>query len=164
MTIRISIGACRRAISIMSWTQVGGILLTVEGEERVITKVVAREGHWYSGEDRLTRRQQEELTERAQAIIEDDLKRYQECFPRLPPRISIRECQEAIGIAGGIAMMLGGEADHRSQDPWGREYSVVQRRASHDREKTGQADPAGESHNRKASKRVRPELGLPRGA
>ena len=107
--MRISIGACRRAISIMSWTEVGGIRLTVEGEERVITQVVAREGHWYSGEDRLTRRQQEELTERAQAIIEDDLKRYQERFPRLPPRISIRECQEAIGIAGGIAMTLQGE-------------------------------------------------------
>ena len=164
--MRISIGACRRAISIMSWSEVGGIRLSVEGEERVITQVVAREGHWYSGEDRLTRRQQEELTERAQAIIEDDLKRYQERFPRLPPKISIRECQEAIGIAGGIRMTLRrrGEADHRSQDPWGREYSVVQRRASHDRDGTGQADPAGESHNRKASKRVRPELGLPRGA
>ena len=107
--MRISIGACRRALSIMSWTEVGGIRLTVEGEERVITQVVAREGHWYSGEDRLTRRQQEELTERAQAIIEDDLKRYQERFPRLPPTISIRECQEAIGIAGGISMTLGGE-------------------------------------------------------
>ena len=107
--MRISIGACRRAISIMSWTEVGGIRLTVEGEERVITQVVAREGHWYGGEDRLTRRQQEELTERAQAIIEDDLKRYQERFPRFPPKISIRECQEAIGIAGGIRMTLQGE-------------------------------------------------------
>ena len=107
--MRISIGACRRALSIMSWTQVGGIPLTLDGEERVITKVVAREGHWYSGEDRLTRRQQEELTQQAQAIIEDDLKRYQERFPRLPPTISIRECQEAIGIAGGIAMTLQGE-------------------------------------------------------
>ena len=107
--MRISIGACRRALSIMSWTEVGGIPLTVEGEERVITQVVAREGHWYSGEDRLTRRQQEELTERAQAIIEDDLKRYQERFPRFPPKISIRECQEAIGIAGGIRMTLQGE-------------------------------------------------------
>ena len=107
--MRISIGACRRALSIMSWTEVGGIPLTVDGEERVITQVVAREGHWYSGEDRLTRRQQEELTERAQAIIEDDLKRYQERFPRLPPTISIRECQEAIGIAGGIRMTLQGE-------------------------------------------------------
>ena len=107
--MRISIGACRRALSIMSWTEVGGIPLTLDGEERVITKVVAREGHWYSGEDRLTRRQQEELTQQAQAIIEDDLKRYQERFPRLPPTISIRECQEAIGIAGGIPMTLRGE-------------------------------------------------------
>ena len=107
--MRISIGACRRAISIMSWTEVGGIPLTLDGEERVITQVVAREGHWYSGEDRLTRRQQEELTEQAQAIIEDDLKRYQERFPRFPPTISIRECQEAIGIAGGISMTLQGE-------------------------------------------------------
>ena len=102
--MRISIGACRRALSIMSWTEVGGIPLTLDGEERVITQVVAREGHWYSGDARLTRRQQEELTQRAQSIIEDDLKRYQERFPRLPPKISIRECQEAIGIAGGIAM------------------------------------------------------------
>ena len=107
--MRISIGACRRAISIMSWTEVGGIPLTLEGEERVSTQVVARDGHWYSGDARLTRRQQEEFTERAQAIIEDDLKRYQERFPRLPPRISIRECQEAIGIAGGISMTLQGE-------------------------------------------------------
>ena len=107
--MRISIGACRRALSIMSWTEVVGIPLTVEGEERVITQVVARDGHWYSGEDRLTRRQQEELTQQAQAIIEDDLKRYQERFPRLPPTISIRECQEAIGIAGGISMTLQGE-------------------------------------------------------
>ena len=107
--MRISIGACRRALSIMSWTEVGGIPLTLDGEERVITQVVAREGHWYSGEDRLTHRQQEELTQRAQAIIEDDLKRYQERFPRLPPTISIRECQEAIGIAGGISMTLRGK-------------------------------------------------------
>ena len=160
--MRISIGACRRALSIMSWTQVGGIPLTLDGEERVITKVVVREGHWYSGEDRLTRRQQEELTQRAQAIIEDDLKRYQERFPRLPPTISIRECQEAIGIAGGIPMTAPrrGEADHRSQDRWGREPPVVQRRPSLDRERTGQAHQAGESHYRKEPKRVMKPLGL----
>ena len=164
--MRISIGACRRALSIMSWTEVGGIRLTVEGEERIITQVVAREGHWYSGDARLTRRQQEELTERAQAIIEDDLKRYQERFPA-PASEDLDP-----GVPGGDRDCRGhlhdtprrGEADHRSQDPWGREYAVVQRRASHDRDGTGQADPAGESHNRKASKRVRPELGLPRGA
>ena len=107
--MRISIGACRRALSIMSWTREGGIPLSIDGEGRVITQVVVRDEHWYSGEDRLTRRQQEQLTQRAQAIIEDDLKRYQEPFPRLPPTISIRECQEAIGIAGGISMTLRGE-------------------------------------------------------
>ena len=109
MRMRISIGACRQALSIMSWTRVGGISLTHEGEERVITQVVVRDGHWYSGEDRLTRRQQEQLTQRAEAIIEEDRKTFQERFPRLPPRISIRECQEAIGIVGGIWMMLRGE-------------------------------------------------------
>ena len=72
MTMRISIGACRRALSIMSWTQVGGIPLTLDGEERVITQVIVRDGHWYSGDHRLTHRQQEELTQRAKAIIEQD--------------------------------------------------------------------------------------------
>ena len=109
MTMRISIGACRRALSIMSWTQVGGIPLTLDGEERVITQVIVRDGHWYSGDHRLTHRQQEELTQRAKAIIEQDRKTFQERFPRLPPTISIRECQEAIGIAGGISMTLRGE-------------------------------------------------------
>ena len=57
----------------------------------------------------MTHRQQEELTQRAKAIIEQDRKTFQERFPRLPPTISIRECQEAIGIAGGISMTLGGK-------------------------------------------------------
>ena len=96
-------------ISIMSWTQVGGIPLTLDGEEQVITQVVARDGHWYSGDHRLTRREQEELTRRAQAIIEQEQKTFQERFPRLPPRISMRECQEAMGIGGGIRMTLRGE-------------------------------------------------------
>ena len=61
------------------------------------------------GDRRLTRRQQEELTQRAQAIIEEDRKRTEERFPHLPPTISIRECQEAIGIGGGIPMTLRGE-------------------------------------------------------
>ena len=109
MTMRISIGACWRALSIMSWTRAGGIPLSIDGEERVITQVVVRGGHWYSGDHRLTRRQQEELTQQAQAIIEQDRKTFQERFPRLPPTISIRECQEAIRIAGSISMMLRGE-------------------------------------------------------
>ena len=107
--MRISIGACQRAIWIMRWARGGGIPLSLNGEERVITQVVVRDGHWYSGDARLTRRQQEELTQRAQAIIEEDRKHTEERFPRLPPTISIRECQEAIGIAGGIPMTLQGE-------------------------------------------------------
>ena len=113
-----------------------------------------------------TRRQQEELTQRAQAIIEDDLKRYQERFPRLPPRISIRECQEAIGIAGGIPMTLQGEerriTEVRTRGGGNTRWFSGELRMTVSG--TGQAHPAGESHNRKASKRVRPELGLPRGA
>ena len=107
--MRISIGDCRRALSIVRWTEAGGIPLDVDGEERVITQVVAREGHWYSGERRLTHSQKEALTRRAQTIIEQDRKTFQERFPRLPPKISIRECQEAIGIGGGIRMRLRGE-------------------------------------------------------
>ena len=87
----------------------GGIPLTVDGEERVITQDVFRDGRWYSGDRRLTRSQQEKLTRRAKAIIEEGRKQFQERFPRLPPAISIRECQEAIRMGGGIRMTLGGE-------------------------------------------------------
>ena len=107
--MRISIGACRRALSIMHWTRTGGIPLTFGGEERIVTRVVVRDGRWYSGEDRLTRSQQEELTRRALAIIEQDREAFQQRFPRLPPRISVRECQEAIRLGGGIRMRLRGE-------------------------------------------------------
>ena len=107
--MRKSIGTCRHALLIMSRTPAGGIPLTLNGEERVITQVVARDKHWYSGDRRLTRPQQLELTRRAKAIIEQDRKTFEERFPRLPPRISIRECQEAIRIGGGISMTLRGE-------------------------------------------------------
>ena len=109
MKRRISIGACRDAIWIMRGAQGGGIPLTVDGEERVITQVNVRDGHWYSGDRRLSRSQQEELTRRAQAIIEEERRRYEERFPRRPPRVSIRECQEGIRIGGGIRMRLRGE-------------------------------------------------------
>ena len=109
MKRRISIGACRDAIWIKRWAPGGGIPLTVDGEERVITQVFVRDGHWYSGGHRLTRNQQEELTRRAQAIIEEERRRYEERFPRRPPRVSIREVREAIGIGGGIRMRLRGE-------------------------------------------------------
>ena len=107
--MRISIRACRDAIWIMRWAPGGGIPLTVDGEERVISQVNVRDGHWYSGDRRLSRSQQEELTRRAQAIIEEDRRRYEERFPRRPPRVSISEVREAIRIEGGIRMRLRGE-------------------------------------------------------
>ena len=109
MKTQISIFACRQALSIMGRTRGGGIPLTVDGEERVITQVAVRDGHWHSGDRRLTRSQQEELTQRAKAIIEEDRRAFQQRFPRRPPAVSIRECQEAIRIGGGIRMTLGGE-------------------------------------------------------
>ena len=109
MKMRISIGTCQRALAIACWDRAGGIPLAIDGEERVITQVAVRDGHWYSGDRRLTRRQQEELTRRAKAIIEEDQRRFEERFPRRPPAVSIRECREAILIGGGIRMTLGGK-------------------------------------------------------
>ena len=60
-------------------------------------------GRWYSGDHRFTRQQKEQLTQKAKAIMEHDR------APRTPPAISIRECQEAIEIAGGIRILLRGE-------------------------------------------------------
>ena len=105
MTKRISITTCRQALAIARWMPAGGIPLTLGGEERIVTDVVVREGRWYSQEQRLTRGQQEQLTQRSRAVIEADRNR----FPRTPPKVSIRECQEVIGISGGIPMRLGGE-------------------------------------------------------
>ena len=49
-----------------------------------------------------TRQEQEQLTLQAMAIIEQDRR------PRVPPTISIRECQKAIEIGGGIKISLRG--------------------------------------------------------
>ena len=70
MTKRISITTCRHALAIAHWTPAGGIPLTLGGEERIITDVVVREGRWYSQEQRLSRGEQEQLTQRVRAIIE----------------------------------------------------------------------------------------------
>ena len=69
----------------------------------MITGIEIREGRWYSGDHRFTRRQQELLTQRAQIIIENDRR------PRVPPKISIRDCQKAIRIAGGVRISLRGK-------------------------------------------------------
>ena len=78
-------------------------LLDLDGEEWRITDIEIRMGRWNSGNHCFTRRQQEQLTQKAKAIMEHDR------GPRTPPAISIRECQEAILIAGGIRVLLRGE-------------------------------------------------------
>ena len=103
MKTQISISACRHAILITERGYEPGIPLEIGREERMITDIEIRGGRWYSGNHRLTRGQQEKLTERAYAIIENDRQ------PRVAPKISIRDCQKAIWIAGGIRISLRGK-------------------------------------------------------
>ena len=103
MKTRISISACRHAILIMERGYEPGIPLEIDGEEQRITDIEIQGGPWYSGDHRLTRGQQERLTQRAWGIIENDQQ------PRLAPKISIRDCQKAIWIAGGIRISLRGK-------------------------------------------------------
>ena len=103
MKKRISITACRHAILITERGYDPGIPLEIDGEEQLVTGIEIRGGRWYSGDHRLTHGQQEKLTQRAYAIIENDRQ------PRLAPKISIRDCQKAIGIAGGIRISLRGK-------------------------------------------------------
>ena len=111
--MRISISDCRKAIAITRWNGsiTAGIPLTIHGEKMLITKV-ATEGtrskpssRWVSGDIRFTRNEQELLTKLARVIIIADKNR----FPVLPPKISIRDCQEAIEIASGIPLTIRGE-------------------------------------------------------
>ena len=103
MKKRISITACRHAIMITEMGNEPAIPLEIGGEERLVTGIDIRGVRWYSGDHRLTQGQQEKLTERAYTIIENDRQ------PRLAPKISIRDCQKAIGIAGGIRISLRGK-------------------------------------------------------
>ena len=103
MKARLSIRACQHAIAITRRWGDPGIPLEIDGEERRITDIEIRMGRWYSGDHRFTRQQQEQLTQKAKAIMEHDR------GPRIPPAISIRECQQAIEIAGGIRISLRGE-------------------------------------------------------
>ena len=103
MKTRISIRACQHAIAITRRWGDPGIPLEVDGEERRITDIEIRRGRWYSGNHCFTRQRKEQLTQKAKAIMEHDR------GPRTPPAISIRECQEAIEIAGGIRILLRGE-------------------------------------------------------
>ena len=103
MKPKISIGSCRRAI----WIAGGGIPLMIRGEQVLITRDLRTQGkHWVSGDIRLPRASQEELTMKARAIIEEADR---PLIPPAPPTISIRECQQAIEIAGAIPITLRGE-------------------------------------------------------
>ena len=69
----------------------------------MITDVEIRDGRWYANDHLLTRGQQEKLTRRAYAIIKNDRQ------PRVAPTKSIRDCQKATSIAGGIRVSLRGK-------------------------------------------------------
>ena len=113
MKPKISIGTCQRAIEIVeraSEIAGGGIPVMIRGEQVVITRAPRVQGErWVSGDIRLPRASQEELTMKARAIIEEDERQFLERFPPRPPTISIRECQQAIEIAGAISITLRGE-------------------------------------------------------
>ena len=103
MKPNISIGACRRAIEIAG----GSLPLMIRGEPVRITRALHTQGtHWVCGEIQLPRASQEELTTKARAIIAEDER---PLIPPAPPTISIRECQDAIAMAGGISITLRGK-------------------------------------------------------
>ena len=103
MPPNISIGACRRAIDIAG----GSLPLMIQGEQVPITRALRTQGtHWVCGEIQLPRASQEALTTKARAIIAEDER---PLIPPAPPTISIRECQDAIEVAGGISIILRGK-------------------------------------------------------
>ena len=102
MKPKISLGTCRRAIWIAA-----GIPLMIRGEQVLITRDLRTQGkHWVSGDIRLPRASQIELTVISRAIVEEADR---PLIPPSPPTISIRECQEAIEMAGAITITLRGE-------------------------------------------------------
>ena len=84
-----------------------GMTVTLGGEKMLITDLRIIDKQWVSGDRRFTPREKELLTTQARAIIAED-EAFRDRF-RTPPVISIKECQEAIAIAGGISITLRGE-------------------------------------------------------
>ena len=113
MKPKISIGTCQRAISIVERaSQIAGVGIPVmiRGAEVLITRALRVQGkHWVCGDIRLSRAGREDLTRKARAIIAEDERQFLERFPPRPRTISIRECQQAIEIAGAISITLRGE-------------------------------------------------------
>ena len=103
MKPKISIGSCQRAI----WIAGGGIPVMIRGEQVLITRDLRVQGkRWVCGDIRLPRASLEELTMKARAIIAEADR---PLIPPAPPTISIRECPQAIELAGAIPITLRGE-------------------------------------------------------
>ena len=104
-----SITDCRRAIQIARGRDMTtlGMTVTLGGEQMLITDLRIIDKQWVSGDRRFTPKEKELLTTQARAIIAED-EVFRNRF-RTPPMISIKECQEAIAIAGGIPITLRGE-------------------------------------------------------
>ena len=100
MPAKISISACRRAIR-----RAGDIPLVSRGTTTLITISAVQGREWVSGEVRLTRAEQEALTQSARAILRGDI----HLLPKRPPSISLRECQQVIALTGGISITLRGQ-------------------------------------------------------
>ena len=147
MKKRISITACRYAILITERGYEPGIPLEIGVEEQRITDIEIRGGRWYSRDHRLTRGQQEKLTQRALAIIDSDQQ------PRLAPKISIRDCQKAIAIAGGIRISLRRKERLITEvtTRGGREFPMVRRMSSVYVNRAATSNQCGEKHHRRES-------------
>ena len=104
-----SISDCRRAIQIARGRDMTtlGMTVTLGGEQMLITDLRVIDKQWVSGDRRFTAKEKELLTTQARAIIAED-EAFRNRF-RTPPIISIKECQDAIAIAGGIPITLRGE-------------------------------------------------------
>ena len=104
-----SISDCRRAIQIARGRDMTtlGMTVTLGGEKLLLTDLRIIDKQWVSGDRRFTPREKELLTTQARVLIAED-EAFRNRF-RTPPMISIKECQEAIAIAGGIPITLRGE-------------------------------------------------------
>ena len=99
--------ACRSwSAPAIIWTRVRRSHNSRMGSEASGNQRLLQGQRWVSGDIRLPRASQEELTRKARAIIAEAGR---PLIPPAPPTISIRECQEAIEIAGVIPITLRGE-------------------------------------------------------
>ena len=105
-----SISDCRWAIQIARGRDMTtlGMTVTLGGEQMLITELRLINKQWVSGDQAFYaqgKRTSDDASARA-IIAEDEV--FRNRF-RTPPIISIKECQEAIAIAGGISITLRGE-------------------------------------------------------